>query len=226
MQGRIVSSSCAAGGAAAARGRRVAGCSARRLQCAAPTHPTSSSSPPPPLPQPPPPVPARATAAHGAPSQPSRPARHCAPSRPRRRRRLARAPGLPRYAVRTQRPRLVRVPRTYSTRGRGGKPPCASGTYPTREAGTRSPYVPNGGAGAYVSAQAATLLKMSVSSERTCKWVGRQNCSLRATLEGWLVDSKGLGRCPGSDGAPWAVRVTGRAVGRCRCRGRPSSQPA
>ena len=38
-------------------------------------------------------------------------------------------PGLPRYAVRTQRPRLVRVPRTYSTWGPGGEPPCASGTY-------------------------------------------------------------------------------------------------
>ena len=64
-----------------------------------------------------------------------------------------RAPGVPRYAVRTVRPWLVRVPSTYSTRGPGGKPPCASGTYPTREAGTRSLYVPNGGAGAYVSAQ-------------------------------------------------------------------------
>ena len=64
-------------------------------------------------------------------------------------------PGVPRYAVRTVRPRLVRVPRTYSTWGPGGKPPCASGTYPTREAGTRSPYVPNGGPGAYVSARLA-----------------------------------------------------------------------
>ena len=34
-----------------------------------------------------------------------------------------------------------------STRGPGGKPPCASGTYPAREAGARSPYVPNGGPG-------------------------------------------------------------------------------
>ena len=63
------------------------------------------------------------------------------------------APGVPRYAVRTVRPRLVRVPSTYSTRGPGGKPPCASGTYPTREAGTRSLYVPNGGPGAYASAR-------------------------------------------------------------------------
>ena len=62
-------------------------------------------------------------------------------------------PGVPQYAVRTQRPRLVRVPSTYCTWGPGGKPPCASGTDPTREAGTRSLYVPNGGAGAYVSAQ-------------------------------------------------------------------------
>ena len=64
------------------------------------------------------------------------------------------APGLPQYAVRTERPRLVRVPSTYCTWGPGGTPPCASGTYPTREAGTRSPYVPDGGAGAYASAQA------------------------------------------------------------------------
>ena len=66
------------------------------------------------------------------------------------------APGLPRYAVRTQRPRLVRVPRTYSTWGPGGKPPCASRTYSTREAGTRSPYVPYEGAGAHVSASHRT----------------------------------------------------------------------
>ena len=61
------------------------------------------------------------------------------------------APGLPQYAVRTDRPRLV--PSTYCTWGPGGKPPCASGPYPTREAGTRSPYVPNGGPAAYASAQ-------------------------------------------------------------------------
>ena len=35
----------------------------------------------------------------------------------------------------------------------GGKPPCASGTYTTREAGTRSLCARYGGAGAYVSAQ-------------------------------------------------------------------------
>ena len=39
------------------------------------------------------------------------------------------SPGVPRCAVRTQRPRLVRVPSTYSTWGPGGKPPCASGRY-------------------------------------------------------------------------------------------------
>ena len=33
-------------------------------------------------------------------------------------------PRLPRYAVRTARPRLVRVPSTYRTWGPGGKPPC------------------------------------------------------------------------------------------------------
>ena len=41
-------------------------------------------------------------------------------------------------------------------------------------------------------------------------------------MEGWLVASKGWGRCPGSGGAPGAVAVTGRAVGRCRWRGRPA----
>ena len=35
----------------------------------------------------------------------------------------------------------------------GGKPPCASGTCPTREAGTRSPCESYGGAGACVSAR-------------------------------------------------------------------------
>ena len=48
------------------------------------------------------------------------------------------------------------MPSTYSAWGPGGRPPCASGTYTTREAGTRSPYVPNGGRGAYVSAQERT----------------------------------------------------------------------
>ena len=83
---------------------------------------------------------------------------HVVRRQPRRvtRRPLEAACGLPRYAVRTVRPRLVRVPGTYSTRGPGGRPPCASGTYTTREAGTRSLYVPNGGPGAYVSAQAVT----------------------------------------------------------------------
>ena len=43
---------------------------------------------------------------------------------------------------------------TCAVRGsRGGKPPCASGTYTTREAGTRSLCARYGGTGAYVSAQ-------------------------------------------------------------------------
>ena len=44
-----------------------------------------------------------------------------------------------RYAVRTVRPRLA--PRTYSTFGRRGKLPCASGTHGAQEAAARSPYV-------------------------------------------------------------------------------------
>ena len=36
--------------------------------------------------------------------------------------------------VGTERPRLARVPSTYCTWGPGDKPPCASGTYTTREA--------------------------------------------------------------------------------------------
>ena len=73
-----------------------------------------------------------------------------------------------RCAVRTVRPRLVRVPSTYCTWGPRGKPPCASGTYPTREAGTRSPYVPSGGPGAYVSAQTETTV-----APRLCSAGGR-----------------------------------------------------
>ena len=56
-------------------------------------------------------------------------------------------PGVPRYAVLTAE---AGARSQYSTWGPGGRPPCASGTYPTREAGTRSLHVPNGGAGAYV----------------------------------------------------------------------------
>ena len=40
------------------------------------------------------------------------------------------------------------------------EPPCASGTCPTREAGTRSPYVPYGGAGAHASAWPSTISKL------------------------------------------------------------------
>ena len=72
------------------------------------------------------------------------------PSRGTRPQLTSASPALPRYTVRTVRPMRVRVPSTYSTRGARGKPPCASGTYPTREAGRRGLY---GGPGAYVSAQ-------------------------------------------------------------------------
>ena len=56
-------------------------------------------------------------------------------------------------AVCMVRPWLVRVASTYNIWGPVCMPPCASGTYPTREAGTRSPYVPNGGRGAYGTCQ-------------------------------------------------------------------------
>ena len=56
--------------------------------------------------------------------------------------------------------------------------------------------------------------------------LGRRSAALGGPLEGWLVASKRLGALPRISGAPWAVAVAGRAVGRCRCRGRPSSQPA
>ena len=61
-----------------------------------------------------------------------------------------------RYAVRTARPRLVHVRRTYGTSAlppRRGKLLCASSTHGTKEAGTRSPYVQYGRTGAYVSAR-------------------------------------------------------------------------
>ena len=100
----------------------------------------------------------RAQARCGPCRRPPRCRRRSARGARRRRARPARAPAprVPRYAVRTVRPWLVRVPSTYSTRGPGGKPPCASGTYPTREAGARSPYVPYGGPAAYASAQRST----------------------------------------------------------------------
>ena len=72
----------------------------------------------------------------------------CAPAAP---------PGWPRYAV----PLTLTLTLTLTlaltlTRTAretlGAKPPCAFGTYPTREAGARSPYVPYGGPAAYVSA--------------------------------------------------------------------------
>eukprot|EP00964_Phaeocystis_antarctica_P017120 scaffold9445_cov59-Phaeocystis_antarctica.AAC.3 len=59
------------------------------------------------------------------------------------------APVVPRYAVRTARPRLdaYGVPQYWAPRG---KLPCASGTYSTQEASARSPYVQYGGPGACV----------------------------------------------------------------------------
>ena len=58
--------------------------------------------------------------------------------------------------ARGARPRLVRVPRTYSAWRPGGKRPCASGAYSTRKAGTRS-----GGRGACVSAQGEDPLRLA-----------------------------------------------------------------
>ena len=61
------------------------------------------------------------------------------------------SPGVPHYTVC---PRLVRVRRTYSVWPPGGKLPCASSTYSTQEAGTRSPYVP--ASGTYSTQEAGT----------------------------------------------------------------------
>ena len=55
--------------------------------------------------------------------------------------------------------RLVRVRRTYSAWGPGGKLPCASGTYSTQAADTRSPYVQYGGCGAYVLTLAERVIQ-------------------------------------------------------------------
>ena len=59
-------------------------------------------------------------------------------------------PVVPRYAVRTARPRLVRIRCTYSAWRHGSKLPCAPGRYSTPETDTRIPYVQYGGPGAYV----------------------------------------------------------------------------
>eukprot|EP00964_Phaeocystis_antarctica_P096041 scaffold62414_cov75-Phaeocystis_antarctica.AAC.1 len=61
--------------------------------------------------------------------------------------RSSRAPPVVRHTVRGTfgSLRLVRVRRTYSAWSPGGTLPCASGTYSTHEAGTRSPYVLYGG---------------------------------------------------------------------------------
>eukprot|EP00964_Phaeocystis_antarctica_P121757 scaffold85425_cov70-Phaeocystis_antarctica.AAC.2 len=76
--------------------------------------------------------------------------RACSSNRSSRRSAKPVSPVVPRYMVRTARPRFVRVRRTYSSACPQGKLPCASGTYSTQEAGTRSPYVQYGGPGAYV----------------------------------------------------------------------------
>ena len=57
------------------------------------------------------------------------------------------------------------------TWGPGGKPPCASGTHTTREAGTRSPYVPFGGPGAYVVSSGRGEARRG--ARRTCRSAGK-----------------------------------------------------
>jgi len=64
-----------------------------------------------------------------------------------------------RYAVRTARPRLVRVRCTSVAQ----QLPCASGTYATQGAGTRSPYVQYGGSGTYGQHRSCTALGPSPS---------------------------------------------------------------
>ena len=67
-------------------------------------------------------------------------------------------PTVPRHAVGTARPRLVRVRRYVQYVEPRGKLPCASGPY--------SPYVRYGGPGTHVSAQAATVYVGSSCSSR------------------------------------------------------------
>ena len=66
------------------------------------------------------------------------------------------AHGTPEAGTRTQYARCVgrgEQAAGYLPHPAASKPPCASGTYSTREAGTRSLCARYGGAGAYVSAQ-------------------------------------------------------------------------
>ena len=81
-------------------------------------------------------------------------------SRPRRR---PQRPESRRGTARTRTPKAGRVLGTYSTWGRGSKPPCASGTYTRRAAGTRGPCVPYAGAGAHerLSARSDLVLQRS-----------------------------------------------------------------
>ena len=71
----------------------------------------------------------------------------------------------------------------YSTWGPGGKPPCASGTYSKREAGARSPYVPFGGAGAYVSAEGvAEQLQLGALEQRPTRGLVRVRVRARVRV--------------------------------------------
>ena len=56
--------------------------------------------------------------------------------------------------------------------------------------------------------------------------LARRSSALGGRLEGWWVASKGLAALPRTKGTPGPMAVAGRAVGRCRCRGRPPCQPA
>ena len=90
-------------------------------------------------------------------------------------------PVVPRYALRTARPRLVRGRRTYSS-GAQGKLPCASGTCSTQEAGTRNLYVQYGGPGTYVSAPSRAAAQLCAcmltgGAVVTGLWVGHRGAA-------------------------------------------------
>ena len=92
-----------------------------------------------------------------------------------------------RYAVRTARPRLVRVQRTYSAWGTGASCPAPLVRRHAGWAGTRSPYVQYGDSGTYVSTRLVAIAPRGgrVSVERLrllddlwCQgaWVGTAGC--------------------------------------------------
>eukprot|EP00964_Phaeocystis_antarctica_P109085 scaffold73587_cov63-Phaeocystis_antarctica.AAC.2 len=58
----------------------------------------------------------------------------------------------------------------------GRKLPCASGTYSTQEAGTRSPHVQYGGPGTYVSAQSSTCAASCHGQHRAAR--ASQSCQV------------------------------------------------